>query len=103
VTISTKERQHLAAILGMLGSDHAGERAAAGLQAEAFRRKHRLTWEELLGEVAATATAVPPPQEPSWPEYAGSWNRVSRGVAYPDWVKKSCLWVAILIGALAFY
>ena len=34
------DRHRLAAILGMLGSDHAGERAAAGLQAEAFRRKH---------------------------------------------------------------
>ena len=42
------DRQRLAAILGMLGSEHAGERAAAGLQAEAFRRKHRLTWPELL-------------------------------------------------------
>jgi hypothetical protein len=32
----------------MLGSDHAGERAAAGLQAEAFRKKHGLTWEQML-------------------------------------------------------
>jgi hypothetical protein len=42
------DRQHLARILGMLGSDHAGERAAAALQAEAFRRKHGLTWGNLL-------------------------------------------------------
>ena len=42
------ERQRLAAILGMLGSEHEGERAAAALQAEAFRRKHGLTWEQLV-------------------------------------------------------
>jgi hypothetical protein len=44
------ERQRLAAILGMLGSEHAGERAAAGLQAEAFRKKHGLAWDQLLAE-----------------------------------------------------
>jgi hypothetical protein len=42
------DRQRLAAILGMLGSNHAGERAAAGLQAEAFRNKHGLTWDQLV-------------------------------------------------------
>jgi hypothetical protein len=42
------DRQHLAKILGMLGSPHAGERAAAGLQAEAFRKKHGLAWAELV-------------------------------------------------------
>ena len=55
------EREHLARILGMLGSEHAGERAAAGLQAEAFRKKHGLTWAELL--------ALPPVEvvaEPAW-------------------------------------
>ncbi len=42
------DRRHLAAILGMLGSEHHGERAAAALQAEAFRRKHGLTWEQIV-------------------------------------------------------
>lgn len=42
------QRQRLAAILGMLGSDHAGERDAAASQAEAFRRKHSLTWEQIV-------------------------------------------------------
>jgi hypothetical protein len=46
-------------MLGMLGSSHAGERDAAALQAEAFRRKHRLTWAELLAP-------PPPPERPSW-------------------------------------
>ena len=55
------DRQRLAAILGMLGSEHAGERAAAALQAEAFRRHHNLTWAELL---AAKPPAAPEP--PQW-------------------------------------
>ena len=42
------DRARLAAILGMLGSAHAGERAAAALQAEAFRRKHGLSWEQVM-------------------------------------------------------
>jgi hypothetical protein len=72
VTISTKERQRLAAILGMLGSDQAGERAAAGLQAEAFRQKHGLTWDEVvngktvyLGGNPPWHTSEPPPPAPT--------------------------------------
>lgn len=56
--MTDQERQRLAAILGMLGSDHAGERAAAALQAEAFRKRHGLTWSELL----ALSPAAPPPE-----------------------------------------
>jgi len=50
-TISDADRKRLVAILGMLGSTHTGERAAAALQADAFRRKHGMTWEGLIGEV----------------------------------------------------
>jgi len=46
--LTDADRQRLAAILGMLGSEHQGERDNAALQAEAFRRKHGLTWEELI-------------------------------------------------------
>ena len=59
------DRQRLAAILGMLGSAHAGERAAAALQAEAFRRKHGLTWGELLGETPPQAE-ISEPVQPQW-------------------------------------
>ena len=65
------DRQRLAAILGMLGSEHAGERAAAGLQAEAFRRKHGLTWEKMLQPVVLNIPArqpeppAPPPPKPA--------------------------------------
>jgi hypothetical protein len=66
MTINTKERQRLAAILGMLGSDQAGERAAAGLQAEAFRQKHGLTWTDLL---ALQPEPSPLPNDPPPPPY----------------------------------
>lgn len=46
--MTDQERRRLAAILGRLGSDHAGERAAAAYQVEAFRKKQGLTWEKLL-------------------------------------------------------
>jgi hypothetical protein len=46
--VTPTNRLRLAAILGMLGSEHQGERAAAALQAEAFRRKHGLTWEQIV-------------------------------------------------------
>jgi hypothetical protein len=35
-------------LLGMLGSEHQGERAAAALQAEAFRRQRGMTWEQII-------------------------------------------------------
>jgi len=42
------ERQRLAAILGMLGSNSAGERDAAALAAEEFRKQRGMTWEQLV-------------------------------------------------------
>jgi hypothetical protein len=66
ITIDAAQRQRLAAILGMLGSDHAGERAAAGLQAEKFRRQHGLTWAELLALEPEPRPAPEPPAQPAW-------------------------------------
>ena len=42
-------RQRMAKILGMLGSEHAGEREAAAKLADALRRESGLTWDQLLG------------------------------------------------------
>jgi hypothetical protein len=42
------ERERLAAILGMLGSAHDGERLAAATQAEALRRKLGVSWQNVL-------------------------------------------------------
>ena len=58
--MTATERRRLARILGMLGSEHAGERASAALQAEAFRKRHAMTWEEML--------AIPPVEEAPEPE-----------------------------------
>jgi hypothetical protein len=56
----------------MLGSDHAGERASAALQAEAFRKRHGMTWEEMLALPAVEVVAeepvwtAPEPPRPTW-------------------------------------
>jgi len=62
------DRKRLAAILGMLGSDHAGERDNAARQAEAFRREHNKTWDDLL--VRVIKIPKPPPVAPA-PEPQG--------------------------------
>lgn len=71
--MTAAERQRLARILGMLGSEHAGERASAGLQAEAFRKRHGLTWEEMLAlppvetiKVTPRPKPAPTPESPAW-------------------------------------
>ena len=71
--MTAADRRKLAAILGMLGSEHAGERASAALQAEAFRKRHGMTWEEMLAvpmvEVVVEPVWTPPPYvrpRPSW-------------------------------------
>ena len=62
------ERRRLARILGMLGSEHEGERQNAALQAEAFRKRHGMTWEQMLSltpneaQRPAWAPPEPPPQ-----------------------------------------
>jgi hypothetical protein len=45
---ATLDRDHLAKILGMLGSAHDGEVIAAARQAERIRREAGATWRELL-------------------------------------------------------
>lgn len=62
------DRQRLAAILGMLGSNSAGERDNAARQAEAFRRKHGLSWAELLAPSPTLSEPEPAPPPPPSPE-----------------------------------
>ena len=42
--LNPQNANHLAKLLGMLGSDHAGEVAVAGRKAHAFIRRLGLTW-----------------------------------------------------------
>jgi hypothetical protein len=51
----------------MLGSEHAGERAAAALHAEAFRKRHGLSWEGMLALPPVEAEPAPRPPEPPSP------------------------------------
>jgi hypothetical protein len=48
----------------MLGSDHDGERAAAGLKAHEFLKGHGLTWRDVIA--VPFAVAQPQDQPPRW-------------------------------------
>lgn len=50
--LTLEERTRLIGILGRLGSDFDGERAAAGLLASRLLRARGLTWEDLLGNIS---------------------------------------------------
>lgn len=51
------ERERLAKLCGMLGSDQVGERAAAALKVEQFRRAHNLTWQQILSLAPANSAS----------------------------------------------
>ncbi len=67
--ISTVDRLRLAALLGMLGSSHAGERENAARLVEQFRRQRGLNWSDLLALQPASdrepEARSPPRQEKS--------------------------------------
>lgn len=68
-------RLRLAKIAGRLGSDHEGERAAAGLMATRLLRAHNATWEDAL-------LAVPPAiLEPNPPQSKRRWSDAAIGAA----------------------
>ena len=56
---SPADRGHLAKLLALLGSDHAGERDAAGLAAHRFITTRGLTWPEALAPVPAAERRLP--------------------------------------------
>jgi len=99
--ISDADRERLAAILGMLGSAHAGERAAAALKAEAFRQRHRLTWAELL-EVAPAETPEPPQWTPPPPTPEPPMATPSENVAYgwDGWRVFSIAFMALIMASV---
>ncbi len=65
-TLSPAERTRLVGILGMLGSEHAGERASAALLAAKLVRDHGLSWSDVVPSPAGSVI-----------------SNVSRGVAEP--------------------
>lgn len=69
----------LAAVLGMMGSDHDGEVLSAARMAEKLRREAGVTWHELL-------IPTEPPARASYtaPEPPGWWDMVEACRARPD-------------------
>jgi hypothetical protein len=63
-------REKLAAVLGMLGSDHDGERAAAALIASRIVREAGLSWRELLVETSSRDEVGSTEQQPATPTRA---------------------------------
>jgi hypothetical protein len=61
---ATLDRVRLARVLGMLGSDHPGERDAAAMQAERLRKASGLDWYQIL---SPSPTRPPPTRPPSPP------------------------------------
>jgi hypothetical protein len=51
-TIDKGSRERLVKFLGMLGSDHVGERDNAAVKAETLRKKVNLSWDQLILESA---------------------------------------------------
>lgn len=72
----------LAAVLGMLGSDHDGEVLAAARHAERLRRQANVAWADILrGPVPASPQPPPPPPHDvlhGWPAF---WKQAAELVA----------------------
>jgi hypothetical protein len=63
----------LVKLLGMLGSAHDGEIAAAGRKASEYIRQHRLQWSDVI---AAPRLAPPsPPPRPAW-QWVRPWQKM---------------------------
>lgn len=62
--LSEGDRERLARILGLCGSAHAGERAAAALKAHEFIRSRGWTWPDVLNPPPARVHRQEPPPAP---------------------------------------
>jgi hypothetical protein len=66
--LDPRSAERLVKLLGMLGSNHDGERAAAALKANALVREHGLVWSDVI-------PATPEPRSSSYrQEHAKRWN-----------------------------
>jgi hypothetical protein len=90
--MTAAECGRLARILGMLGSEHAGERAAAALQAEAFRKRHGLTWEAMLSVPPVAAVREPRPARPEPPPPVDPAQEAARRQAAEDLAAAQAKW-----------
>ena len=58
--LAEADRTRLAQMLGLLGSDHAGERDAAGLAAHRLIRQRGLTWLDIIAPAPSTHAGIEP-------------------------------------------
>ena len=70
--LADADRSRLAQMLGLLGSDHAGERDAAGLAAHRLIQQRGLTWHEVLAP-----SLSPPDHEPAADPLRGDWRAMA--------------------------
>jgi hypothetical protein len=79
-------RRKLAGVLGMLGSDYAGERDAAAHLANRIVRGAGVQWDELIAVPAPDPRCKPPPYQPP-PRPPSGWRELARRcAAYPEWL-----------------
>ena len=95
--LTESDRHRLASILGMLGSDQAGERDSAAIKAEEFRNRYNLTWEELLSlppiVKRSDGPIVPPKSSANWPPWPTPPPGYSgyAGFEFNGWMFLTCL------------
>jgi hypothetical protein len=71
----------LCKLLGMLGSDHEGERAVAGRLASDLLRANKLTWADVIG---AEPSEVPCFRVRTWHEPRGHREAAAECLAWPE-------------------
>ena len=91
-------RDRLVKLLGMLGSDHDGERATAARMVEEHRRKCGLSWHEIVIPAPAEETRAPPgeqkarkPRKPSAPAWQAKAKDVMRSASATEWERNFAL------------
>lgn len=67
----------LAKFLGMLGSEHMGERASAGLKATQLLQAHGATWADLVQQLNSPAPRHAPPPRQGKPLF--NWKPIAQG------------------------
>jgi hypothetical protein len=82
VTLPEPSRTKLVRLLGMLGSDHAGDRANAARMADQLVRERGLSWSDVVKE--------PPRPALGPPEWEAAAHEVMRSNAATDWERSFC-------------
>jgi hypothetical protein len=90
VMLPPADRDKLAKLLGMLGSDHPGERDNAAVAADRLVRQRGLTWPDVLQPQIVESWTQPPQPPPPPPDEPVGWRQIARQcLLYPqsmnDW------------------